>query len=790
MSRTRCTRIRLLLLLAACSLTIAGTTATTAGAAPYGELSRFGKNGKGAGAFTPSSNVHALGVDPTDNSVYVGDEPKEGEFRIQKFTSEGTLVASVAVKFKEVDRITGLQGLAVDPTLKRVYALVVYERLGEEEGGKVDLEEHAAGVLYALSTVESGKELVPAAGAPAGVLASKEVLHAQSETINNPSEAALLEPAGITVDPKTGDVVILGQEDRGGKLLAAAQRLHSNGTLGARWVDTTECFEGEGSPACTDREGGSVGAVPNSPVVTAGGRVLVTLDSGIWEIPSSFTPGQAPKVIFGFGNPLQNLIEFPGTPEPAEGAAMAYEHEAGEGENEGMIFVTASIVREIQKTRQHMPGAMQIKLTEGAGAIKAAEVGWTGGVNHTEHEGCAINIFGTPSIGVGTKQKLFLFDSAIPSPAEELEGKSKNPHVDVFGPTGSNCPTATATAPIATVGSTEVGTESSPIVAGQKVALSSKLTQANALSVEWNFGDGTAPVTETGYQYEASRTEHAFTAPGTRTVKETIHTDNLAEPSIVKEAKMVVAAASPTAQFSGPGEVAPGQPATFDGKGSSDPNGKPIVKYVWTFGDGTEATTATPSVSHTYSAEGTFTVSLKVTDELLLTSAAVKRAITVAKPSSSPTTTTPPPPATSPAPPPGQGVLPSQEQKAPPLAKLASSALTVSASGGVPVKVSCPAGASCAGTVTLTTIGAVSASRSARDSRRKIVLTLASGSFTVGGGATKMLTLHLSAKARKLLAKAHTLRAKATVVAHDPSGARRTTVSTVTLKLAKKSARH
>lgn len=334
---------------------------------------------------------------------------------------------------------------------------------------------------------------------------------------------------------------------------------------------------------------------------------------------------------------------------------------------------------------------------------------------------------------------------------------------------------------------------------GQKVSLSSTIAQANALSVEWNFGDGTPVATESAYQFESSRIEHAFAGTGTDTVVETIHTDNLATPTIVKEAKLVVKAAVPAAQFSGPTKVAPGEAATFDGKGSSDPNGKAIVKYAWNFGDGSaEVITTTSSVSHTYAAEGTHTVSLKVTDELALTSLPATHVITVA--ATTTTTTTTPPPTTTPATTttttpttttgttPGQGVLPSQEHKAPD-AKLAGGSLTVTTAGGVPVKVSCPAGANCAGTITLRTIGAVSASASA-GAAKKAVLTLASGSFTISGGSVKVLTLHLSAKARKLLAKSHTLRAKATVLAHDSTGVSHTTVSTVTLKLAKKAAHH
>lgn len=796
MPRDGSARMRLLIAIAVSVFALAGAVVASASAASYGELKRFGKNGKTLGTFTPSATVHALAVDSSDeNSVYVGDEPKEGEFRVQKFTSAGAAVASVTEKFKGPEKAVALEGIAVDPALKRVYALVVYEREGEEEGGIVDAEVPAAGILYAFSTGPTGNELVPAEGTTAGVLAGEAVLHAQSEVAGKPGESALLEPAGLAVDPKSGDVVILGQEDRGGEEhLVAVQRVHSNGTLGGRWVDTTECFEGEGTPACTDEEGTSVNAVPNSPVVTASGRVLVVEASNIWEIPAGFTPGEAPKLRFRFGSPLQNLIEFPGTPEPSEGGAMAYEHEAGEGENEGTVFVTASIIRSIGATNQRMPGAVEIRLAESGGAIDASEIGWTGGVNHTEHEGCSINIFGTPSIGVGTKQTLFLFDSSIPSPSEELEGKTKNPHVDVFGAGGSECPTASADGPIARAGSNEVGSEKSPITLGQKVSLSSSVGQANALSVEWNFGDGTPVVTESAYQFEASRTEHAFTATGTRTVKETIHTDNLATPTIVKEAKLVVAPALPTAQFSGPSKVVPGDVATFDAKTATDPNSSPIRKYAWNFGDGTaEVTTAIPSVSHTYTVEGTHTVSLKVTDELNLTSPAATHAIVVAPETSSgggggggsgASTTT-----TAIAPAPGGGVLPSQAHKTPD-AKLASNQLSVSAAGGVPVKVSCPVGASCMGTITLRTIGAVSASVLRDHAAKKAVLTLATATFTVSGGKVKLLMLHLSAKARKLLAKARTLRAKATLLAHDSSGASHTSVSTVTLKLAKKSTHH
>ena len=59
-----------------------------------------------------------------------------------------------------------------------------------------------------------------------------------------------------------------------------------------------------------------------------------------------------------------------------------------------------------------------------------------------------------------------------------------------------------------------------------------------------------------------------------------------------------------------------GQLVTLDGTGSSDPNGDPIT-YAWDFGDGHTDTTNNPTPSHTWMDDGTYTVSLTVSDSLL-----------------------------------------------------------------------------------------------------------------------------------------------------------------------------
>jgi len=88
----------------------------------------------------------------------------------------------------------------------------------------------------------------------------------------------------------------------------------------------------------------------------------------------------------------------------------------------------------------------------------------------------------------------------------------------------------------------------------------------------------------------------------------------------------------PTAIISAPAFGIEGVALTFDGSGSSDPDGN-IVSYDWDFGDGSAATGV--SVTHTYSA-GIYTISLTVTDDFGNTDTATLD-ISVASPNVAPT---------------------------------------------------------------------------------------------------------------------------------------------------------
>jgi PQQ-like domain len=135
-------------------------------------------------------------------------------------------------------------------------------------------------------------------------------------------------------------------------------------------------------------------------------------------------------------------------------------------------------------------------------------------------------------------------------------------------------------------------------------------------------------------------------------------------------------------------------------------------------------------------------------------------------------------------------ILPFHASRIPvPEAKLAGSSLEASSSGVVSVKITCPSEESrCTGTITLRTLKPVTVAYGrGLKKHRRVILTLAVGSFTVAGGRVTTVKLHLTATARTMLAHAHVLRARATIVAHDRAGATHTSQTTVTIRLAKAS---
>jgi PKD repeat protein len=82
---------------------------------------------------------------------------------------------------------------------------------------------------------------------------------------------------------------------------------------------------------------------------------------------------------------------------------------------------------------------------------------------------------------------------------------------------------------------------------------------------------------------------------------------------------------APTAHAGGPYQAE--RTVDFDGAGSSDPDGNLPLSYYWTFGDGTVGSGVSPT--KIYSTNGTYSVSLVVTDALGRSSAPATAAVTI-----------------------------------------------------------------------------------------------------------------------------------------------------------------
>jgi len=79
------------------------------------------------------------------------------------------------------------------------------------------------------------------------------------------------------------------------------------------------------------------------------------------------------------------------------------------------------------------------------------------------------------------------------------------------------------------------------------------------------------------------------------------------------EAERAAGNQAPVVEFSNADDAQPGIPVNFDGSLSKDPEGKPLVQYVWDFGDGQSQ--RGQKVSHVYEKVGDYTVSLIAIDD-------------------------------------------------------------------------------------------------------------------------------------------------------------------------------
>jgi hypothetical protein len=590
-----------------------------------------------------------------------------------------------------------------------------------------------------------------------------------------------------------------------------------------------------------------------SPVVTPTGRVLAMSNSGpateegaIWEVPAPFEAATGekattPKFLYAYpsserGEALE-LETGAESPSEATNATMSL---VSDGAGEGKLYVDAFYGAHLPAgapTDATAPSVLALHYKEESSETKLSELGWVGGYHHflqkaEEPSEIAASACSLPNGQSGVPV-------GIPTYIVVVGGYKGGGHEGVMAfktgfqdtLTGIDLGPGGSTATCLRTGLQPLSVnEGKAVSSGAKVKLASDVIAGVLGGVEWKFHYTTLqgvsgeeePVVQTlgGGLTEASL-EHVFHHAGKYEVTETVNAfGNLGGPALVSQKAAFTVASNVKVQIA---EVAPVEL----GEGSahieatvtalSGASGE-HVKYSWDFGDGQTATGETTlnsshqahvAADHAFASAcgGACIVSL-VVETAAGEEGTGETSVAVLEHSggggsggggtgsgsgggtggggggggtgggstggSTGGGSTP-----------SGGVKGSREGN--PEARLASSSLSVTAAGAFTVKVTCPAGeASCSGTIVLNTASAVSAGAH----KKKAILKLASGSFVVTGGQTKSITLHLSATARALLARSHSLAALATLVAHDATGASRTVKTHATLRLAAKKRKH
>jgi len=130
-------------------------------------------------------------------------------------------------------------------------------------------------------------------------------------------------------------------------------------------------------------------------------------------------------------------------------------------------------------------------------------------------------------------------------------------------------------------------------------------TDGTIIGYRWDFGDGSE------YNY-GENPSHTYSRIGNYYVTlQVTDTDGASATATTMCTIFDPTNRAPTAKANGPYTGFAGYPVSFRSTGSDDPDGK-ITKHEWIFGDGSISDSINPR--HTYSKNGTYTVTLRVTD--------------------------------------------------------------------------------------------------------------------------------------------------------------------------------
>jgi ABC-type phosphate transport system substrate-binding protein len=435
-------------------------SASAKGGGQIGEA--WGTPGTGNGQlFNPAM----FGADSTDGTVYTGDytgtvSTETSNYRIQQLSAGGEFKASAEIKrFPVTKKIIGLQGIAVDHSLGRIYMVEScrVSALGgtftcKETGGKF-----AARKILVYSTTPEGAKLVPDKTTPTIALpeGEKEIYSVQA----------------IAVDPSNHDILLLGEENAGHKIV---QRVSSAGVLGARFTDTSDVLKPSAGGG-EDSFASSLAVAPSGTAYTvtglsSPGRTFTRA----WQLPSSLASveavpgfasaaekegwplGHVSKVEATFGGPQLAISTDGGTLYWKE-----YKVNSGGPSEAGELLVRGYSISKGESTAIWGGGSSKCKITTSNAALAATSSG-----------NLAVLDTGAETAKPGDK------------PAYGLK-------TITFGASGTGC-----VEPIAkfTVNGKKEGEEPTGIKPGDTVsfdASSSELAGGFRKELIWKFGDGT-----------------------------------------------------------------------------------------------------------------------------------------------------------------------------------------------------------------------------------------------------------------------------------------------------------
>jgi PKD repeat protein len=176
-------------------------------------------------------------------------------------------------------------------------------------------------------------------------------------------------------------------------------------------------------------------------------------------------------------------------------------------------------------------------------------------------------------------------------------GVNNQDHYPLTIPYGSNLPLAFPTASFIYTPKDPIAPQSVTFNASSCTCVNGSITR-----YEWDFGDG---VSGTGQVVS-----HIYGVYGNYNVTLTVLSNTLIPDT---QGQLVNVRGLPRASFFSSPVPAVGYPVTFDAS-ASDPRGGNITDYVWDFGDGNITSTVDPVISHTYTSQNSFNVTLTVSD--------------------------------------------------------------------------------------------------------------------------------------------------------------------------------